>query len=189
MALLLKQLRLRGQQLRQVKQQRATQLQLWRLQQQQQMQDGDGAALQQQVLLPGSDGEAAAAAAGGSSRGGGVVIISSSSGTRGRLADAFRGFKAAWKQSMAAQEAKQQQQQQQQAMPLAGPSAAAALAVDEDMQAAVKWVQQLREVLAREEPAPGDTAALARRAVIVVVPYEQLQLIDAAWGMQQGANM
>lgn len=181
-ALLLKQLRLRGQQLRQVKQQRATQLQLWRLQQQQQrqMQDGDGAALQQQPLLPGSSGEAAAAGGGSSSRGDGVIRSSSSSGTRGRLADAFRGFKAAWKQSMAAQEANQQQQQ-------AMPSAASA-AADDDMQAAVKWVQQLQKVLAGEELVPGEPA-LASRAVIVVVPYQQLQLIEAAWDMQQGASM
>lgn len=182
-ALLLKQLRLRGQQLRQVKQQRATQLQLWRLQQQQQrqMQDGDGAALQQQPLLPGSTGEAAAAGGGSSSRGDGVIRSSSSSSTRGRLADAFRGFKAAWKQSMAAQEANQQQQQQ------AMPSAASA-AADDDMQAAVKWVQQLQKVLAGEEPVPGEPA-LASRAVVVVVPYQQLQLIEAAWDMQQGASM
>lgn len=128
--LLLKQLRLQQQQRRLVRQQRATQLQLWRLlellqgQQQPQAQEQGGPGQQASLLQPADS------------------LASSSSSRRSRLADAF---KAAWRRSMHDQEAGQQQAETVVSAQDPGESAA-------DASAAAGRVRQLRGLLAAAAP-------------------------------------
>lgn len=204
--LFLKQLRQQQQQRKLLRQQRATQLQLWRLQrellqgQQQQAGAADGQQQQQQDPTGQSSlSRPSVTSISSSSSSAGIGVGVAGSSRRSRLAEAVKGFTAAWRQSMKDQEAAEQQQQrrldefraqqaadewqQQQQWQASFRARSFAAAVAErsglsagDVQAAVGWVEQLRGRLAAgEADAP---------VYIAVVPQQQLMLIEKVW--QQG---